>query len=125
MGGSKYRPDISNPLMSDDYIPNDSIPNLVVYNEFVMPLRATGNSPRAHMAAGHSPHAHMAARHSPHAHMAAGNSPHAHMAAGHSPHAHMAAGNFLASFPGPAQLFVACSTVKRGEPGIFSHVSMT
>ena len=31
----------------------------------------------------------------------------------------------LASFPGPAQLFVACSTEKRGEPGIFSHVSMT
>ena len=30
----------------------------------------------------------------------------------------------LASFPGPAQLFVACSTEKRGEPGIFSHVSM-
>ena len=31
----------------------------------------------------------------------------------------------LASFPGPAQLFVACSTEKRREPGIFSHVSMT
>ena len=31
----------------------------------------------------------------------------------------------LASFPGPAQLSVAFSTVKRGEPGIFSHVSMT
>ena len=31
----------------------------------------------------------------------------------------------LASFPGPAQLSVACSTEKRGEPGIFSHVSMT
>ena len=31
----------------------------------------------------------------------------------------------VASFPGPAQLFVACSTEKRGEPGIFSHVSMT
>ena len=31
----------------------------------------------------------------------------------------------LASFPGPAQLFVACSTEKRGEPGIFSHVNMT
>ena len=30
----------------------------------------------------------------------------------------------LASFPGPTQLFVACSTEKRGEPGIFSHVSM-
>ena len=29
----------------------------------------------------------------------------------------------LASFPGPAQLSVACSTVKRGEPGIFSHVN--
>ena len=29
------------------------------------------------------------------------------------------------NFPGPAQLFVACSTIKRGEPGIFSHVSMT
>ena len=27
----------------------------------------------------------------------------------------------LASFPGPAQLFVACSTEKRGELGIFSH----
>ena len=26
-------------------------------------------------------------------------------------------------FPGPAQLSVACSTEKRGEPGIFSHVS--
>ena len=31
----------------------------------------------------------------------------------------------IASFPGPAQLFVTCSTEKRGEPGIFSHVSMT
>ena len=31
----------------------------------------------------------------------------------------------IASFPGPAQLFVACSTKKRGEPGIFSHMSMT
>ena len=31
----------------------------------------------------------------------------------------------LASFPGRAQLSVACSTVKRGEPGIFSHVSIT
>ena len=29
----------------------------------------------------------------------------------------------LASFPGPTQLSVACSTDKRGEPGIFSHVS--
>ena len=29
----------------------------------------------------------------------------------------------IASFPGPAQLSVACSTEKRGEPGIFSHVS--
>jgi len=29
----------------------------------------------------------------------------------------------LALFPGPAQLSVACSTEKRGEPGIFSHVS--
>ena len=31
---------------------------------------------------------------------------------------------YLASFPSPTQLFVACSTEKRGEPGIFSHVSM-
>ena len=31
----------------------------------------------------------------------------------------------VASFPGPTQLSVTCSTVKRGEPGIFSHVSMT
>ena len=31
----------------------------------------------------------------------------------------------LASFPGPAQLFVACSTEKRGEPGMFPHVSIT
>ena len=31
----------------------------------------------------------------------------------------------LASFPGPTQLSIACSTEKRGEPGIFSHVSMT
>jgi len=31
----------------------------------------------------------------------------------------------VASFPGPAQLSVACSTEKRGEPGIFSHVNMT
>ena len=30
----------------------------------------------------------------------------------------------LASFPGPAQLSDACSTVKRGEPGIFSYMSM-
>ena len=29
----------------------------------------------------------------------------------------------VASFPGPAQLSVACSTEKRGERGIFSHVS--
>ena len=29
----------------------------------------------------------------------------------------------LDSYPGPAQLFVAYSTEKRGEPGIFSHVS--
>ena len=29
----------------------------------------------------------------------------------------------IASFPGPAQLSIACSTEKRGEPGIFSHVS--
>ena len=34
-------------------------------------------------------------------------------------------GVLVASFPGPAQLSVAFSTVKRGEPGIFSHVSMT
>jgi len=31
----------------------------------------------------------------------------------------------IASFPGPAQLSVACSKVKQGEPGISSHVSMT
>ena len=31
----------------------------------------------------------------------------------------------LASYPGPAQLSIACSTEKHGEPGIFSHVSMT
>ena len=37
----------------------------------------------------------------------------------------MAHSRILVSFPGPAQLFVACSTEKRGEPGIFSHVSMT
>ena len=30
----------------------------------------------------------------------------------------------IASFPGPAQLSVACSMEKWGEPGIFSHVSM-
>ena len=30
----------------------------------------------------------------------------------------------IASFSGPAQLFVTCSTEKWGEPGIFSHVSM-
>ena len=27
----------------------------------------------------------------------------------------------IASFPGPTQLFVTCSTEKQGEPGIFSH----
>ena len=32
---------------------------------------------------------------------------------------------YIASFPGPAQLSVASSTVKRGEPGIVSHMSMT
>ena len=32
--------------------------------------------------------------------------------------------HFIASFPSPAQLSVACSTEKRGEPGIFSHGSM-
>ena len=31
----------------------------------------------------------------------------------------------VASFPGPAQLFVACSTEKWGEPGMFHHVSIT
>ena len=31
----------------------------------------------------------------------------------------------LALFPGPNQFFVACSMEKWGEPGIFSHVSMT
>ena len=31
---------------------------------------------------------------------------------------------WLASFPGPAQLSVACSTKNQEEPGIFSHVSM-
>jgi len=29
----------------------------------------------------------------------------------------------VALFPGPAQLFVTSSTVKRERPGIFSHVS--
>ena len=28
----------------------------------------------------------------------------------------------IASFPGPAQLFVACGMEKQGEPAIFSHV---
>jgi len=32
---------------------------------------------------------------------------------------------WLASFPGPAQLSVACSMEKWGEPDIFSDVSMT
>ena len=32
---------------------------------------------------------------------------------------------YLASFPAPAQLSVASDMVKWGEPGIFSHVSMT
>ena len=31
----------------------------------------------------------------------------------------------LASFPGPAQVFVTCSTEKPGELGIFSHMSLT
>ena len=31
----------------------------------------------------------------------------------------------IASYPGPAQLSVACSTEKQGETGIFSHVNMT
>ena len=31
----------------------------------------------------------------------------------------------LASFPGPTKLLVAYSMYKWGEPGIFSHVSMT
>jgi len=31
----------------------------------------------------------------------------------------------LALFIGPAQLFIVCSTEKWGEPGIFSHMSMT
>ena len=30
---------------------------------------------------------------------------------------------YLASFPGTAQLSVACSTEKQGEPGIFSQVN--
>ena len=30
--------------------------------------------------------------------------------------------HWIASFPGPTQLSVACSTVKRGKPGIFSYV---
>ena len=30
----------------------------------------------------------------------------------------------LASFSGPAQLFIATSMEKCGEPGIFSHVGM-
>ena len=30
-----------------------------------------------------------------------------------------------ASFPDPAQLLLTYSTEKRGEPGVFSHVSMT
>ena len=30
----------------------------------------------------------------------------------------------IASYPGPAQLSVACSMEKQGGPGIFSHVSM-
>ena len=34
-------------------------------------------------------------------------------------------GTKLALSLGPTQLFVACSTEKRGEPGIFSHVRMT
>ena len=33
--------------------------------------------------------------------------------------------SLLTSHPGPAQLSVACSTVKRGKPGIISHMSMT
>ena len=31
----------------------------------------------------------------------------------------------VASYSGPTQLSVACSTEKWGEPGIFSHVTMT
>ena len=30
--------------------------------------------------------------------------------------------HWIASFPGPTQLSVACSMVKRGKPGIFSYV---
>ena len=30
----------------------------------------------------------------------------------------------VASFPGPAQLFVVCSTEKRGEPGMFCHMGL-
>ena len=30
----------------------------------------------------------------------------------------------VALFPGAAKLSVACSTEKRGEPGIFSHITM-
>ena len=33
--------------------------------------------------------------------------------------------SMLASFSDPAQLFVARSTEKRGEPGMFPHVSIT
>ena len=33
--------------------------------------------------------------------------------------------NHIASFPGPAQLSIASSMEKQGEPGIFSRVSMT
>ena len=40
----------------------------------------------------------------------------------------LASGTFgkreVASFPGSTQLSVACSMVKRGKPGIFSHISM-
>ena len=28
------------------------------------------------------------------------------------------------SFPGPAQLSIACSAEKWGDPGIFSHMNM-
>ena len=38
-------------------------------------------------------------------------------------HVYLASGDNLASFPGPAQLSVAFSTVKWRGPGIFSHVS--
>ena len=34
-------------------------------------------------------------------------------------------GTITALFQGPSQLSIACSTEKRGEPGIFFHVSMT